>query len=90
MKQFLLLSIALVVAVSYGCGMEMTRVDTDFGTSQKLAVAGQILDPDAEKNVEPVYGMSGVVSEKVAKKYAEGFETKTESPTYVFQVGTGK
>jgi hypothetical protein len=90
MKRFLVLLVALVVATSYGCGMEMTRVDTDFGTSQKLAVAGQILDPDAEKNIEPVYGMSGAVSEQVTDKYVKSFETKTETPTYVFQVGTGK
>jgi hypothetical protein len=73
-----------------GCASDFSKLDNDFGTSVKLSKANQILNPDAEKNVDVVQGMDGTAAEKVLEKYHEGFEKPTEGPTYTFKVGGAK
>ena len=70
-----------------GCGLETSRIDADFGTSYQLAKANQILNPDADKNLEPVMGFSGEVGKRVTDKYTQGFEKEVATPTYIFNLG---
>ena len=81
--------LALVIAVAFlgGCGTQMSRLEMDYGTSHKLAKFNQVLDPAAEKNLEPVYGLNGQVAEKVIEKYRKGFDRPTQAPTYMINVG---
>jgi hypothetical protein len=46
----------------------------DYGTSSKLSKVNQIHDPEAEKNVEPVYGLDGKAAQANTEKYLKDFE----------------
>jgi hypothetical protein len=65
-----------------------SRLEIDYGTSHKLATFNQILDPEAEKNLEPVTGFDGNAARRVVEKYQKDFEKPTPPPTYLLGVGT--
>jgi hypothetical protein len=65
-----------------------SRLEVDYGTSHKLARLNQILDPEAEKNLEPVTGFDGNAARRVVEKYQKDFEKPTPPPAYVLGVGT--
>jgi hypothetical protein len=90
MKRFACYSAALMVAALLlgGCSTQ-SRLEMDYGTSYKLAIMNQTLDPKAEKNVEPVYGLDGPVAEKVVDKYEKSFEKTTPPPSYILNLGGG-
>jgi hypothetical protein len=54
-----------------------SRLETDFGTSSRLFKINQIHNPEAEKNVEPVYGLDGKAAQANTEKYWEDFEKST-------------
>jgi hypothetical protein len=72
MRRLLLLfaGAIMVITLMSACA---SRLDADYGTSQKLAKFNQVLNPDAEKNLEPVYGLNGVVVQNVMENYESGF-----------------
>jgi hypothetical protein len=49
----------------------------------------QTLDPKAEKNLEPVYGLDGPIAQKVMDKYGKEFEKAAPPPTYILNLGGG-
>jgi hypothetical protein len=51
-----------------------SRLETDFGTSSRLLKINQIHNPEAEKNVEPVYGLDGEAAQATTEKYRKDFE----------------
>jgi hypothetical protein len=51
-----------------------SRLDMDFGTSSRLLKINQIQNPEAEKNVEPVYGLDGEAAQANTEKYRKDFE----------------
>jgi hypothetical protein len=51
-----------------------SRLEMDFGTSSRLSKINQIHNPEAEKNVEPVYGLDGKAAQANTEKYWEDFE----------------
>ena len=52
-----------------------SRVEKDFGNSQRLAVSNQTLNPEAGKDLKPVYGFNGRAADLVMEKqYIKGFE----------------
>jgi len=51
-----------------------SRLETDFGTSTRLLKINQIENPEAEKNIEPVYGLDGKAAQANTERYREGFE----------------
>ena len=61
----------------------------DYGTSYKLSKFNQILNPEAEKNLQPVTGFDGGAAQATVGKYRKGFEEKVPAPTYVFSLSTG-
>ncbi len=78
-----------IMAVMGSCTAGMERLDADYGTSYKLAKVNQMLHPDAERNLAPVYGMSGIAAGNVMEKYNKGFEApKTAAPTYTIPIGS--
>jgi hypothetical protein len=64
-----------------------TRVELDYGTSYNLAKYGQILNPEAEKNLEPVVGIDGQVADIIMDKYRKGFEKDKARPVYNINIG---
>jgi hypothetical protein len=49
-------------------------LETDFGTSTRLLKINQIENPEAEKNLDPVYGFDGRAAQANTEKYREDFE----------------
>ncbi len=71
-------------------GIEPGSVEMDYGTSYKLAKFGQILNPDAEKNLEPVEGLDGVAAQAALNKYRKSFEKPEEKPAYIMGIQTNR
>jgi hypothetical protein len=88
MKTTITVITLLVMAFSLGgCATEPSRVEMDYSTSYKLAIYNQTLNPDAEKNLEPVSGIEGQVAEKIVEKYEKSFEKPLPaSPTFSITV----
>jgi len=73
-----LLGIAcLMVMAGSGCSRP-TQLGAKTGTAYGLAKHGQILNPDAGENLEPVVGMEGNVAETAMENYRKGFEKPAE------------
>jgi len=64
-----------------------SRLEMDYGTSHKLAKFNQTLDPAAEKNLEPVYGLDGQVAQKVVDKYRKDFEKPAPAQNVTINLG---
>ncbi len=56
-----------------GCFSYKCEPRDDFGKAYTLAKAGQIMNPDAGTNLEPVEGIDGRAAEKIMKNYVESF-----------------
>jgi hypothetical protein len=71
-----------------GCA-GMTRLEMDYGTSFNLAKYNQTLNPDAEKNLDPVYGMDGWAAAAAMEKYHKGFEkpADAQATSYTLNIG---
>ena len=59
-----------------------SRLEKDYGNSHRLAIAKQTLDPDAENNLEPVYGIDGNTSDITIETYRKGFEERGSAPKF--------
>jgi hypothetical protein len=73
---------------SVGCSTQ-TRVERDYGTSYNLQKFGQTLNPQAEKNLEPVYGFNGQAADKTVAKYEKGFDKPAPATVYNFSISGG-
>lgn len=86
MRSHLIAFVIGMTAVLLFGGCASNRLENDYGTSYKLAVMNQTLNPDAEKNLRPVEGIDGQTSQKILDKYHTGFERPTQ-PMPVFTFG---
>jgi hypothetical protein len=86
MKRLLFLFIAVAVMLTFLSGC-YSRINADFGTSFKLAKYNQIYNLDAEKNLEPVYGLDGIAVHNAMDKYHAGFKEKEPATNYTFSIG---
>jgi len=66
-----------------------SRVETDFGTSAKLAVFNQTANPQAGKDSQPVVGLDGGAAKGAMEKYRKDFEKPAPPPTNVYTIQTG-
>ncbi len=83
---FCILSITLAIFLLSACAAP-TRLDKDYGKSVKQARINQILDPEAEKNLEPVTGMDGKAAQASIERYRKTFEPVREVPQTLIQTG---
>jgi len=60
--------------------------ETNFGASYEAAKSGQILKPEARKNLDPVYGLDGEVAEITIEKYRQSFGVAREEPVYPISI----
>ncbi len=79
--------VGVITVALVSCTTPPSRVEMDYGTSARLAVVNQTLNPEAGKNLEPVTGLDGKTAEGIMKKYREGFEKEAPAPTYSFTIG---
>ena len=68
----------------------VSRLEMDYGTSYKLAKYNQILNPQTERNLEPVLGLNGRAAEKALERYWKNFESSEKTPTYSINFGSIK
>ena len=89
-KTFVVIGLIAGASILAGCTtwMQPSRVETDFGTSYKLSIFNQTLDPEAEKNLEPVTGFDGQAAMIDLDKYRKSFEKAPEKPAYILGLGT--
>ncbi len=64
-----------------------SRLETDFGTSTRLLKINQIENPEAEKNIEPVYGLDGEAAQANTERYREGFEKSSPPVPSTLTIG---
>ena len=77
---------------------EAQRIDylnMNYGNSYESAINNQILNPDAEKNLEPVLGLNGQAAEHTVNRYKKSFEKeqelKTSAGTFnILETGTSR
>ncbi len=84
-RSFLFTGLVVAFLISTGC--VASRVAMDYGTSHKLAKFNQTLNPQAEKNLEPVAGFDGRAAEATIERYRKGFQEKSQAPVYTINIG---
>src|SRR4030042_5662985 len=84
---FLLIGLVGIFVISVGCAGP-TRLEMDYGTSFNLSNFNQILNPEAEKNLEPVTGLNGKAGQATMEKYQKDFEKPPPPQVYTFGIGT--
>jgi hypothetical protein len=82
---FVLIGLAVISLIIVGCAGP-SRVEMDYGTSFKLAKFNQTLNPEAEKNLEPVTGFDGRAAEATIERYHKGFQEKSQPPVYSINI----
>ena len=83
MRALLLIIGLIAMGMLAGCtGYNTGLVAQEWGTSYKLAIANQTLNPDAEKNLEPVQGLDNKAADKVVNKYNKEFDKAPQVPVY--------
>jgi len=76
------------LALFGGCAdTRQTRLGTDYGTSHRLAIFNQVLNPEAERNLEPVEGLDGEAAMKNLDKYRQTFGRAKQPTTYTINIG---
>lgn len=70
-----------IVLVMFSCSgtppaYKQTLLDRNWGRSYETVRYMQIVDPDAEKNLDPVLGLDGNAANHNVKKYRETFKEK--------------
>ena len=84
----------MITALSFlwGCGgsigQKETMLDKNWGRSFETAKHNQILNPEAEKNLEPVEGLDGQASEGNMEQYIKGFKGKQSKKVYNLNLGS--
>jgi len=86
-RSFFLIGFVALFFISVGCAGP-SRLEMDFGTSFNLTQSNQILNPEAEKNIEPVTGFDGIAAQAAIEKYRKDFEKPTPAAPFVLSVGT--
>ena len=78
-------------AMFLAIGCAPSRVAMDYGTSFELQKYNQTLNPEAEKNLEPVVGINAKAAQNIENKYQKSFEqTQPSATSYQFNIGGGK
>ncbi len=88
--------VILIFSITAGCN-HYGALTKDYGNSYNAAKSGQVLNPEASKNLKPVTGLPGTAADVAMKKYTDSFAPK-ESPQQGSQsmlmtpitMGTGK
>jgi hypothetical protein len=89
MRAVSLIAGLIVVSVLAGCASNTSLVEQEWGTAYKLTIANQTLNPNAEKNLEPVSGLDNKAAGKVVNKYNKEFDKPPQVPVYSMGVAGG-
>ena len=82
----LIVSIALL-QMSIGCA-GTTELDRNWGRSFDTARSSQILNPDAQENLEPVVGLGGGAAEMILEAYIGSLAPVEGEESYTVNLGS--
>lgn len=71
-------------------GCATSQVEKDYGNSFQLVKSNQMLNPEAGKNLDPVYGLDGHAALIIMEKYRKSFEIHSAPPIYPMGVTIGQ
>ena len=83
---FVLINLLVIVMLLGGCNTFESRLEKDYGNSHRLAIVNQTLNPEAEKNLEPVYGIDGNTADIIVESFQKGFEERSREPRFPLDV----
>jgi len=87
-----LLALMIALWILSGCAQTASQKETllekNWGRSFHAAKYNQILDPEAEKNLDPVVGLDGEAAEANMEQYRKGFNKKSSKNVYQLNLGT--
>jgi hypothetical protein len=72
-----LIGLIATLLIFSGCGPRETMLSRNWGNSFESAKQSQILNPEAGKNLDPVFGLDGPASGNTMEKYRQGFKKET-------------
>ena len=78
-KSLLIIGIIAAVSIISGCNGTTTYrsesiLNRNWGRSYETAIYNQMLNPDADKNLDPVLGLDGSAAEYNVEKYKDSFK----------------
>ena len=79
---FVLINLLVIVMLLGGCTVFESRLEKDYGNSYRLAIVNQTLNPEAEKNLEPVYGIDGNTANIIVESFQKDFEDRSRDPKF--------
>jgi hypothetical protein len=92
-RYFILIGLALAFSFSVGCAenkplLGESKLEKNWGRSYESAKYNQILDPEAEKNLDPVTGLDGQAATDSVEKHKKTFKGEAKKDVYNFNLGT--
>jgi hypothetical protein len=79
---FVLINLLVIVMLLGGCTAIESRLEKDYGNSYRLAIKNQTLNPEAEKNLEPVDEIDGNTADTIVKSFQESFKSRTRPANF--------
>ena len=84
--------IMIVCVLTFGCqavDYRQAQIDANYGRAYETARFSQILNPDAENNLDPVTGFDGNAAVNTLDKYQKDFK-KQDSTSKVFSINVSE
>jgi hypothetical protein len=78
-KNYYTTVLVLIVLAAGGCG-HYGALEADYGKSYNQAKAGQIMNPQASQNLQPVTGIPGEAAAASEEKYLQSFGKAPKKP----------
>jgi len=77
-KSLIIIGIIVAVSMVSACSGTDTLSQRNWGKSYETAKYNQILNPDADKTLNPVESLDGQAAENDLQRYRDGFKAKEE------------
>lgn len=84
-RNLTIIGVTIMLFTVFGCSTSHHRessLDKNWGRSFETARFNQILNPDAEKNPEPVASLDGIAALNNLDRYRKGFGKSAPAPVY--------
>jgi len=78
---------ALSITLLFFAGCTQSTLNTNWGDSFEASKAGQIANPGASDNLDPVVGLDGQMAERTMESYRQGPDGQKKSATYNLRLG---
>jgi len=77
-NSLIIIGIIVAVLLVMACSGTETLSQRNWGKSYETAVYNQMINPDANKSLNPVDSLDGQASENNMQKYRDGFKIKED------------